>query len=164
MGNTLARRSRMPSALFDHFGLGMNGDRILGSLLDMDRSLESVLEAGPAVDIQETADSLVLRADLPGFRTDDVDIQLEGRTLAITGERKLEYDKEDAEGEGTKMHVRERRWGRFARSFVLPRTVDAEGIEATFQDGVLSVRMPKPPEARGRKIPIRSGATEGSPS
>ena len=106
----------------------------------------------PAVGVEETRDELLLTAELPGLRREDVEIELENNILTIRGHKEA-VRHEEAE---RRVHVWERRYGSFQRSFSLPRTVVAEDIKATFQDGVLHVRMPKAPEAKGRKIEIRT--------
>ena len=106
----------------------------------------------PLVDIYEDADGITLKAELPEVDAKDVDIQLDGNTLTLKGERKLEKeDKRD------RYHRIERTYGSFARSFTLPSTVDAEHITAESKDGVLKVFLPKKAETRPRQIKI--GAT-----
>lgn len=108
----------------------------------------------PAVDVQENAEDIVLTAELPGMKREDIDIELENNVLTIRGERSVESDREE---EG-RFHVMERRYGAFQRSFTLPRTVQPDGIAADYTSGVLEVRMPKAAEAKGRRIQIGSGA------
>lgn len=105
----------------------------------------------PAVNVEETRDDLILTADLPGFRVEDVELELENGVLAIRGERQ---EVREENSEERKVHLWERRYGGFHRSFSLPRTVKADEISARFEDGVLHVRMPKAAEAKGRKIQI----------
>ncbi len=122
----------------------------------------------PSVDVEETQDAVILTADLPGFEPGDVDIQVENQVLTLTGTRESVREEPSAsaemgtEGEdrsqGRRVHLRERRWGSFARSFTLPRTIRTEEISASFDRGVLTVHMPKAEEARSRKIEIRTGA------
>jgi HSP20 family protein len=97
----------------------------------------------PPVDIYETDDAFVLKAELPGFRKEDVTIEMQENRLIIRGERKREEEvKED------QYHRLERAYGRFERAFWLPTTVDAEKIQATFKDGVLELRLPKSEAAK----------------
>lgn len=107
----------------------------------------------PPVNVEETKDHLVLTAELPGLTRDDVEIEMENNVLTVRGrkEESREETKED-----TKVHVWERRYGSFQRSFSLPRTVSADDISATFENGVLRVEMPKAAEAKGRTIEIRT--------
>ena len=105
----------------------------------------------PAVNVDETPDALRLTAELPGVSSDDVEINLENNVLTIRGEKHEERTEEDAEH---RVHLWERRSGSFTRSFTLPRTVSAEDITAEFENGVLTVMMPKAPESRGRRIEV----------
>jgi len=109
----------------------------------------------PPVNVQETTEDLRLTAELPGVRPEDVEIDMENNVLSIRGEKREEIEEGQ---EGGRVHVRERRYGAFQRMFTLPRTVKAEDIKATFKDGVLTVHMPKSPEAKGRKIAIATEA------
>jgi HSP20 family protein len=103
----------------------------------------------PAMDLVETDDHFVLRADLPGLSEDDVKIELEDNTLTLSGERKAEHESRD---EG--FYRVERAFGTFSRSLTLPRGVNAEAVEASFDRGVLEVRIPKPEEPKPRRIEI----------
>jgi HSP20 family protein len=109
----------------------------------------------PPMDLSETDDHFVLRADLPGVPQDDVKIELDSSVLTISGERKAEHE-ERKEG----WHRVERAFGSFSRSLTLPEGVDPEGIEASFNSGVLEVRIPKPEERKPRQVSIAVG---GSP-
>ena len=104
----------------------------------------------PPVDVFETKDSLVLKADLPQVNKEDVDISVDGNLLTIRGERKRE--KEINEKDYYRM---ERSYGTFSRSFTLPGTVNAEKIEASFEGGVLSVTLPKKEESKPKKIKVK---------
>ena len=107
----------------------------------------------PAMDLLESGDDFVLKADLPGVSEEDVSIELEDSTLTISGERKAEHQ---AEGEG--YYRVERSTGSFSRSLTLPKGVDPEAVTAHFDRGVLEVRIPKPAERKPRRISI--GGTE----
>lgn len=107
----------------------------------------------PAVDVEETPDELVFRAELPGLSHEDVDVEIEDGVLTIQGEKKYEKREQNAEG-----LLYERRWGTFNRRFTLPRAVAADGITADLENGVLTVRVPKAEEAKGRKIEVRNGS------
>src|SRR5438034_5514386 len=95
----------------------------------------------PAMDLIETDDHFVLRADLPGLSEDDVNIEVEDRVLTVSGERKAEHE---TSKEG--YHRVERASGAFSRSLTLPEGIDADAVAATFDRGVLEVRIPKPEE------------------
>jgi HSP20 family protein len=103
----------------------------------------------PSVDIHETEGSFELTADLPGFDAKDVDVSVQENTLTIRGERKREEIKEDET-----VHRVEREYGVFERSFTLPRSADAENIQAKYKDGVLSLTVPKREEAKPKPLKI----------
>jgi len=107
----------------------------------------------PAVNVEETKDALVLSAELPGMTHDNIAIDLENNVLTISGEKTEERTEGDEE---RRYHLWERRYGNFQRSFTLPRTVKAEDIQASFDNGILRVRMPKVAEAKGRKIEVQA--------
>jgi len=110
----------------------------------------------PAIDLVESADEFVLRADLPGIDESDVKIELQDDVLTISGERKTEHQ-ERKDG----YHRLERSFGTFARSLTLPEGVDPERIKASFGRGVLEVHIPKPELRKPRKVAISvGGATE----
>jgi len=106
----------------------------------------------PEIDVEETAEEFVLRADLPGVPQKDVKVSLMGDTLTIRGERK----EEKSEKSGTLLRV-ERHSGRFERSFTLGAAVRSDGVQATYRDGVLEIHVPKAEQARPREIPIQLG-------
>lgn len=106
----------------------------------------------PAMDLVETEDHFVLRADLPGVSEADVDLSLEENVLTLKGERKVEHE---SKGEG--FYRVERATGAFSRSLTLPEGVDGDAITATFDKGVLEVRIPKPEQRKPRKLQITVG-------
>jgi HSP20 family protein len=101
-------------------------------------------------DMVESDDSIVISADLPGLKPEDVDISITDSTLTIKGEYKTEE-----EGERGDVHFRERRYGKFRRSFALPAGVDVDATEAEFEDGVLKVRLPKTEETKPKQIEVK---------
>ena len=103
----------------------------------------------PPVDVQETENSFVFTAELPGMNKDDVSITLEENLLTLSGERNL---KEKEEGEN--FHRVERAYGTFSRSFSLPSQVDSSKVEASFKDGLLTIEIAKAEQAKPRKIEI----------
>jgi HSP20 family protein len=107
----------------------------------------------PAMDLLEADDHLVLRADLPGLSEDDVQIEVQDNVLTVSGERKAERE-ETRNG----YYRVERAFGSFSRSLTLPEGIDAERIEASFDKGVLEVRIPKPEERKPRRISIAGGS------
>ena len=107
----------------------------------------------PAVDIVETEDELVVKADLPDVKVEDISVHVENQTLTIKGERKFEKD-ENARG----YHSLERSYGQFVRSFAVPSTVDTEGVGADYKNGVLTVTLAKKAAAKPRTIKINQAA------
>jgi HSP20 family protein len=103
----------------------------------------------PSVEIYETENDLVLKADLPDVDAKDVDVRVENQTLSISGERK--FEKNDS---GKGYHRIERSYGRFSRSFSVPSAFDTENIKADFKNGVLSVSLPKKEAAKPRQIKV----------
>ena len=104
----------------------------------------------PAVDVQETDKAFLFTAELPGLGKDDVEITLEENLLTLSGEREL-TEKE----EGDTFHRIERAYGKFSRSFSLPSQVDSSKVEASFDNGLLTVAVPKSEQAQPRKIAIK---------
>lgn len=149
--------------------------RELGSLQgEMNRLFNSFFDAPapgtgaaqrwiPAMDLVEDEEHYVLRADLPGMSEDNVNIELDGNVLTISGERQ-EESKSEHEG----YHRMERSKGSFSRSLTLPEGIDADAISASFEKGVLEVRIPKPEERKPRRVAIDVGSQpqtiEGSES
>jgi HSP20 family protein len=107
----------------------------------------------PAMDLVESEDHFVLRADLPGLGEDDVSIEIRDNTLTISGERKSEYERKERG-----WYRVERSTGAFSRSLALPEGVDADGVSAHFDKGVLEVRIPKPEQRKPRRVEIRAGS------
>lgn len=111
----------------------------------------------PAMDIEETSDRIRLTLEVPGVSPEDLEIEVENRLLTVSGEKRFRRESgNDREGS----HLVERRYGRFARSVMLPETVDAESIGAHFENGVLTVEIPKSARARRRRIAIGLGADQ----
>src|SRR6266511_2829564 len=103
----------------------------------------------PALDLYEDKDNLIVKAELPGMRQEEIDISLHDGTLAISGERKQEDKHEDAEA-----YRSERFLGRFHRTLALPKPVQSEKAKATYQDGILTVTLPKTEEAKPKQIEV----------
>jgi HSP20 family protein len=105
----------------------------------------------PAVDIHETANELVVKADLPEVELKDIDIQIENGALTIKGQRKFE-----SENKGQSYHRIERSYGSFARTFGLPETVDPNNVNAEYRNGVLTVTLGKKEIAKPRSIKVKT--------
>jgi HSP20 family protein len=103
----------------------------------------------PALDITEDDNEMILTAELPGMKPEDVTVEVDNNILVLKGEKKAEFEKKDA-----RYHVWERSYGGFERMIPLPRMVNADGIEAQFDNGLLRVKLPKVAEAKGRKIEV----------
>ena len=126
--------------------------RHLSRVLD-DSNLALGMEEGhwlPVVDIRETADAIVVHAELPGIDKKDVKVDVKDGVLTISGERKYEKDVKDEN-----VHRIERSYGSFSRSFSLPTHVDINKVEARLEDGVLKVRLPKTETARPKSIDVQ---------
>ena len=106
----------------------------------------------PPVDIEETPEAFVLRADLPGVSQKDVKVSFTGDTLVLRGERKRESEKHEGS-----LHRTERVYGAFERTFTLTSPVRGDQIKATYRDGVLEIRVPKAEEAKVREIEVQVG-------
>ena len=103
----------------------------------------------PAVDIYETENELVLKADVPDVDPKDIDVRVENQTLTISGERKFEQ-----ENASKGFHRIERSYGSFVRSFAVPNAFDTDKIDAGFKNGVLSVTLPKKETAKPRQVKV----------
>ncbi|MFL6429457.1 MAG: Hsp20/alpha crystallin family protein [Acidobacteriaceae bacterium] len=130
------------NSLFQDYSRGQNDDEVL-----------SAASFAPPVDIYEDDQKLALKLEVPGVRQEDIDIQVEGRTLTVRGERKFEREEKQEN-----FHRVEHRYGTFARSFTLPNSVDAENVKATYDAGVLQLEFPKKAEAKPRQIKISVGS------
>lgn len=128
--------------------------REMDSLFDRRAGSPSSARAGafPPVNLYETEDAYILTAELPGVDPSEIQVSLEGSSVSIHGERKIEFEAE----EGASIHRRERQAGRFRRAFSLPAKVDADKVEAVHRNGVLMLRIPKSPEAKPRQIAVQT--------
>jgi HSP20 family protein len=105
----------------------------------------------PAVDMYQTDDEVIINAALPGIKPDDVQISVTGEVLTIKGETKHEE-----ESKQKTYHMREQRWGSFERTIMLPTEVKADKAEASFEDGVLTIRLPKAEEVKPKTITVKT--------
>ena len=106
----------------------------------------------PPVNLYENGAGYVLTAELPGVAPESVDVSIEGSTVTLSGERKIEY----AAGEGTAVHRRERQSGTFRRGFELPTEIEIDAAKATHKNGVLTLNLPKSPASKPRQISIET--------
>jgi HSP20 family protein len=132
-------------------------DRLFDSFFGTDR--EQGRRWVPPVDLVEAEDHFVLRADLPGLAEGDVAIEVQDGTLTISGERSAEHEQRERG-----WYRIERSFGSFRRSLTLPDGVDPDAISASFERGVLEVRIPKPAERKPRRVEISAGSKDGNGS
>lgn len=142
-------------------GRGSAFDSLADMSRDLDRLAETVWSNGgdsrtwsamPA-EVLETGDSVQFNIEVPGVRPEDLDITLENNVLTISGEKKQEHEEG---GSDSDYRLVERRYGRFQRSFAVPPTVRSESCEARYDNGVLTVRLPKAEEAKPRRIRVEA--------
>jgi HSP20 family protein len=135
---------------------------VTGLKTEMDRLFERFFEPAwtelpalgawaPSVDITETKDAVVVKAELPGVEQKDIAVSLQEGILTIKGEKNEEKEQKDA-----RYHRVERAYGAFARAVRLPAAVDASKVTATFKDGVVTITLPKTLAATGTTIPIKA--------
>ena len=133
------------------FGLRDELDRLFdASVGELSRSTQLLGIWNPAVDLYEDKDNVVLKAELPGMKREDIQVSFHDGTLSISGERKG-----GEKIEGTDTHRTERFVGRFQRTLTLPTQVDATKVSALYQDGVLTVTLPKVEEAKPKHIEVK---------
>ena len=109
----------------------------------------------PDIEVKETGDAYLFKADVPGVKENEVNVSLTGNRLTISGERN-----EEKEEKSETYYSCERKYGSFSRSYTLPEGVDAEHIRAELKSGVLTIAVPKKPEAQPKKIAVKSAATK----
>jgi HSP20 family protein len=128
-------------------------NRLFGNVLEHSGEESNLTSWAPAVDIYETAHELVVKADLPEVDAKELDIRVENNLLTIRGERK--FEKKVSEDHYLRV---ERAYGSFSRSFSLANTVDADAIKADYQNGALTLTIPKREEAKPKQIKVNVGA------
>ncbi len=109
----------------------------------------------PSFEVRENKDGYIFKADLPGVKKDDIEVSLTGNRLQISGKRD-----EEKETKGDTFYTYERAYGSFSRSFTLPEGADADHVKTELKDGVLTLVLPKKPEAQARKIPIAASGSK----
>jgi HSP20 family protein len=118
-------------------------------------SFGSAPAVAPRVDVRETANAYLMDMDLPGLSEKDVEISLKDRVLTIASVKEAESEEKKADDNGEYL-IRERRESAFERQFTLPEDIDAEKVDATFKNGVLSISIARRPEAQARQILIKT--------
>jgi len=129
-------------------------NRVFGDVVGRTSEESNLTPWAPEVDIYETENELVVKADLPDVNPQDLDIRVENNILTIRGERKFD----NKVNEDNYLRI-ERAYGPFTRSFSLPNTINTEAIKADYHNGVLSIRMPKREESRPKQIRIGVGSS-----
>ena len=125
-------------------------DRLFESpLSELTRTSQLLSGWTPALDVCEEKDNFVIKAELPGMKKEDIEVSLHDGSLSISGERKTE-----SKHEGSEVYRAERFFGRFQRSVSLPTTVAADKVKAAYNDGILTITLPKTEDAKPRKIDV----------
>ncbi len=143
-GASLTRFRNEMDSLFERFF----GDAWGTSMLE---SLPARMGWGPRIDLAESENEITVKAELPGVEAGDVNVEVVGNVLSIRGEKKQE--KEEKRGS---YHYVERQYGSFNRSVQLPTTVDQDKVAASFKNGVLTITMPRRPDAKAKRIAVKS--------
>jgi HSP20 family protein len=156
----LIRRDNREGARATGAEYGLDPFRVMDALLRWDplrggewSSVAAAPTFVPRFDVMETKDAYVLKADMPGVKEEQLDVSLNGNLLTISGKREADHH-----DDGDAYFAIERSYGSFARSFTMPESVDGAGVTADLKNGVLTVRIPKKPEAQPRRIAIGNGA------
>ncbi len=132
-------------------GLRREMDQIFGEFFGRTPATMAATEGlwSPLVDVHETKDSFLLKAELPGVKPEDLQVSVEGDALTLKGERKRETEVKDGQ-----YHRIERSFGRFERVVLLPSIVDQDRVKATYRDGVLEIQLPKKEEAKAKEVKV----------
>jgi HSP20 family protein len=126
-------------------------DRLFDDAFTRPISLRDGGWSAPAMDMYQTDDEVVVKAALPGFNADEVQINITGDVLTIRGERKHEEEEKEKA-----WHIREQRWGSFERSVALPTAVTSDKASADFENGILTITLPKAEEVKPRTITVKA--------
>jgi HSP20 family protein len=126
-------------------------DRLFDDAYMRPVSLTGTTWQAPAVDMYQTDDEIIVKAALPGIKADEVQISVTGEALTLKGEIKHEEDTKEKT-----YHMREQRWGTFERTITLPTDVVANKANADFEDGILTIRLPKAEEVRPKTITVKA--------
>ncbi len=132
-------------------------DRLFDDAFTRPISLRDGGWSSPAIDMYQTDDEVVVKAALPGFKADEVQINVTGDVLTLRGETKHEEEKTSSpQGKDKAWHIREHRWGSFERSIALPTEVMADRAAADFENGILTITMPKAEEVKPKTISVKA--------
>lgn len=153
---TLWRRSGAPWIWDELSSARREMDRVFDRFFSQPAGAQGVW--APAMDVRESNDEIRVTVELPGLKPEEVTVTLENGVLSISGEKRQEVQEGKEEGN---YYLFERCYGRFERSFALPRTVNADQIKARFEDGVLTVTLPKAENAKPRRVQIEANGKKG---
>ena len=145
--------TRGPRGLFSPLAQGLRGEmeELMSRFWGDEEDGWNFARMTPAIDVTESESALEARVDLPGVKPDEIDIQLSGNLLTVSGERK-----EEKEEKGRTYHRIERRSGSFSRCVSLPCAVQEDEVAADCRDGVLTITLPKTDEAKSHKIKVKA--------
>lgn len=150
-GTTLQRRSMLPSLFREPRRAVLEEmENVMGRLWDEGQTGWLAGGAAPLLDVSETDTAMEVKLDVPGVKSENIEIQLNGNVLTVTGERQ-----EEQEEKGKTYHRVERRTGSFSRSITLPCPVEENEVAAEYHDGVLTITLPKTEAAKTKKIKIK---------
>ena len=141
-------------AMRQPMGLRQLMDRMLEDAFIMPREGGDQGWGGPAIDVYEEGDNLVVEAHLPGMKPEDLDVHVERGVLTMSGQMEAEQERKDRH-----YLVREKRTGRFSRSLQLPASYTADPSQATYEQGILRLVFPKSEQAKPRRIQLNTGPT-----
>ena len=126
-------------------------DRLFDDAFTRPLSMSNPAWSVPAVDMYQTDDEIVVKAALPGIKADEVQINVTGEVLTLKGETRQENETKEKS-----YHIREQRWGTFERSLVLPAEVVADKAKADFENGILTITLPKSEDVKPKSISIKT--------
>lgn len=137
-------------------------ERLYALQRELDRGFGNTesMESGsfiPPMDVVETGDEILCHLEVPGINRDDLEIRVEGNVLIVAGEKKQQHESRAKDGGFQSV---ERRYGRFERSFALPRSVNAANVRARYDNGILTIVLPKAEESKPRRVQIEDGNTK----
>ncbi|TLD42002.1 MAG: 17.4 kDa class I heat shock protein 4 [Candidatus Jettenia ecosi] len=151
MAREITKWSRLPSITSLQNEMNRMFDRFFGGWDSTEPLMETSMLA-PAVDLSETTDKIIIKAEVPGVNPNEINIAIQHNTLLIKGEKK-----EEKEEKGKSFYRMERRYGNFARTIELPTSVDPDKITAEYKNGVLEITMEKKEAAKPKQISVKVG-------
>ena len=148
---TKQRRADTPAAARNPFSLlRQEMDELISRFWDVEKDNWFTVPFSPSVDLSESTNAFELRMDIPGMDAKDIDVQVHGSTVTLSGQRK-----EEKEEKGKTFHRLERRSGSFSRTLTLPCEVNEGEVAAEYNQGVLTVKLPKCEEAKSKKVAVK---------